>query len=295
MRGLESLIPQRRDNQDNDRVSPNESVFMIDIEKIRPNPFQPRKEFSKDELADLSSSVKQYGILQPLIVTKVEKDKPGGRDVEYELIAGERRLRAAKAANLPRVPVVVRHRTTPPEKLAISLIENVQREDLNPIEEALAFERLHKEFGMSQADIAQQVGKSRVVITNAIRMLKLPEVMRQAVFEGKIPMANSRFLLTLQARPDKQRKLFDEMTKRNLDASTAQARLWELQKEDGAEARPRALVARADPELDELAEKMKDSLGLHGVKINRIGRRARIFIEFPSKNQLIDWTKRFLS
>jgi len=294
MRGLESLIPQKKNKDNDDKISPTESVFMIEVDKILPNPFQPRKEFSVDDLKDLASSIRQYGILQPLIVTKIEKDTPTGRDVEYELIAGERRLRAGKMANLPRVPVVIRHRSTSSEKLAISLIENIQREDLNPIEEAHAYERLHKEFGISQQEIANQVGKSRVVITNAIRMLRLPEDMRQAVFEGKIPMANSRFLLTLSSHPEKQRKLFSEMTARNLDANTAQERLWELQKEESGGVKARTLVARADPELNELAEKMKDSLGLPGVKINRIGRRARIYIEFPSKNQLIDWARKFI-
>ena len=292
MRGLESLIPQKRDN--NEQASSKESVFLIDVEKIRSNPYQPRREFKEEELKDLASSVRQYGILQPLIVTKKDIERPNGHDVEYELIAGERRLRAAKMANLPRVPVVVRLRSTSSEKLAISLIENIQREDLNPIEEAHAYERLHKEFGMSHEDIAKEVGKGRGVITNAMRILKLPEEMQDAVFDGTIPVANSRYLLTLSDKPDLQKKLFGEMTTRNLDTHKAQERLWELQGEASGSGGARVVGAKKDQELSDLTEKIRDSLGLHGVKIQRLGRRAKISIEFPSKAHLMDWTKRFL-
>lgn len=292
MRGLESLIPKKSDDANKDKVSPSESIFMIETENISPNPYQPRKAFTDSELKELASSIRQFGVLQPLIVTKIEKDTPSGRGVEYELIAGERRLRAAKLANLPRVPVVVRRRSTPPEKLAISLIENIQREALNPIEEAKAFFQLHKEFGMSHNAIAEQVGKSRVVVTNAVRMLKLPEDMQKAVFEGRIPMANSRFLLTLNDKPAKQQQLFSEMINRSLTPQTAQDRMWELLKEDNVVRA--GLVVKIDPELNQLAERIKDALGLNGVKINRLGRRARIYIEFPSKSQLIDWTKKFI-
>lgn len=289
MRGLASLIPQK--NEKDDRVSSSESVFMIEVEKIHPNPYQPRKDFNEEELKDLAASIRQFGILQPLLVSKIEKDTPTGRDVEYELIAGERRLRAAKIAHLPRVPVVIR-RSTSPEKLAVSLIENIQRENLNPIEQARAYERLNKEFRLSLADIGAQVGKSTPVIANAVRMLHLPEDMLQAIHEGKIPMAHSRFLLMLAAAPEKQRKLFGEMLQRNLDSRAAQQRVWEMEKEGGAKVR--AVFARKDPELESVAEKMKDSIGLQAVSVSRIGRRARIAIEFPSKTELLTWMNKVI-
>jgi len=288
MKGLESLIPKKR-NENDDKISPSESVFMIEVEKIHPNPFQPRRNFDEGELKDLAASIQQFGILQPLIVSKVEKDTPGGRDVEYELIAGERRLRAAQIANLPQVPVVVRRPKTP-EKLAISVVENIQRQDLNPVEEAQAFERLNKQFGMSMADIAKQLGKSQPVIANAVRMLRLPEDMLTAIEEGRIYRAHSRYLLMLGGQPEGQRKLFQEMLIRNLDRSAIEERVRQMQEEVG-ERKPRTIVARVDSDLSELAERMKDSIGIHNIKVNRLGRKARIFIEFPTKGQLMEWMK----
>lgn len=294
MRGLESLIPQKRDNANDDKVSPAESVFMIEVEKIHPNPFQPRKEFDEGDLKDLSDSIKQFGVLQPLIVSKIEKDTPTGRDVEYELIAGERRLRASQMANLPRVPVVVR-RSTSPEKLAISVIENIQRQNLSPVEEARAYERLNKQFGMSYPEIAKQVSKSQPVIANAVRMLRLPEDMLRSIEQRKIPMANSRYLLMLGSDTAKQRKLFEEMVARNLDAASSNERAKELQ-ELGTSPKAHTISVRADAELDELAEKMKDAIGINNVKLNRLGRRTRLFVEFPTKAQMMEWVnKKILS
>ena len=228
MRGLASLIPQKRGPGDDQGVSPKESVFLIDIDKIHPNPLQPRKEFDPQELKDLAASIREYGILQPLLVTKIGKETSTGRDVEYELIAGERRWRAARMVNLPRGPVVVRKSTTP-EKLANSVVENIQRQNLNQIEEARAYEVLNKKFGMSHNGIAEQVGKSRSVITNAIRMLKLPEDLLKAVEGKKIPASHAKYLLTLNSEPDKQKKLFDEMMKGNMDIFEAQSKLGEIQ------------------------------------------------------------------
>jgi len=290
MRGLESLIPQKNDNNNDDKVSPQESVFMIDIDKIHPNPFQPRKDFNEGEMKDLEASVKQFGIIQPLIVSKIEKDTPTGRDVEYELIAGERRLRAAEMASLPRVPVVVR-RSTSPEKLAISVIENIQRQDLSPVEEASAYERLHRQFGMTYPEVAEQVGKNRSVVANAVRILRLPEDMLQAINSGRINVGHSRFLLTLTNQPEKQKKLFEEMLRRNLDVETAQKRLWELQGEEG-ETKKRVFAARSDSELSDLTEKLKDTIGINDVKLNRVGRRTRLLIEFPTKGQMVEWVNK---
>lgn len=290
MRGLESLIPQKKDTEKDDKVSPMESVFMIEVDKIHPNPFQPRKEFNEDDLNDLAASIKQFGVLQPLIVSKVEKDTPTGRDVEYELIAGERRLRASQIANLPRVPVVVR-RSTSPEKLAISVIENIQREDLSPVEEARSYERLSKQFGMKYPEIAKQVSKSRSVISNAVRMLRLPEDMIKAVEERKIHMLNSRYLLMLESEPENQRKLFNEMIAHNLDKDTIIKRVKALQNSD-ARSNAHAVSAQSDTDLDELAEKMKDAMGINDVKLARTGRRTRLVVEFPTKKQMVEWVKK---
>jgi len=293
MRGLESLIPQHKDSEKDDRVSPAESVFMIEVEKIRPNPLQPRKEFDEKELGDLTESIKQVGILQPLIVTKIEKDTPTGRDVEYELIAGERRLRAAKAAHLPRVPVVIRRRTTTPEKLALSVIENIQRQNLNPVEEARAYDQLNKQFKMSSYEIAKNMGKSHGVIVNAIRMLRLPEDMLKAI-EGKaIPMANSRYLLMLGSNVEKQRKLFNEMISRHIAADIASLRVKDLLSEKSGLKASGAIVHK-DADLEDLAEKIKDAVGTPYVKLARTGRRTKLFVEFPMKRQMVEWIARVI-
>lgn len=263
---------------------------MIEVEKIHPNPYQSRKDFNEEELRDLAASIRQFGVLQPLIVSKIEKDTPTGRDVDYELIAGERRLRAAKMANLPRVPVVIRH-STPPEKLALSVIENIQRQNLNPVEEARAYERLSKEFRMSYPEIAKQAGKSHPVIANAVRMLRLPEDMLQAIEGRKIPVANSRYLLMLGSQPEKQRKLFREMVARNLGGEAVRQRVKELQ-EVGKIATARVVSKRFDADLDELAEKVKDTIGIYNVKLVRIGRRTRLLLEFPTKTQMMAWIKK---
>jgi ParB family transcriptional regulator, chromosome partitioning protein len=288
MRGLESLIPQKKESEKDDKISPSESVFMIEVDKIKPNPFQPRKEFDEGELNDLTESIKQVGVIQPIIVTKIEKDTPSGRDVEYELIAGERRLRASQAANLPRVPVVIRRRTTTPEKLALSVVENIQRQDLNPVEEARAFDRLNKQFKMSAHDMSQHLGKHPAVIKNAIRMLRLPQDMLTAIEEKKMPMVHSRFLLMLSSYPDKQRKLFDEIVRRNFDAVTANRRVKELL---GMDASAKALQPKThkDAELDDLTEKLKDTIGTHNIKLSRVGRRTKLLVEFPSKGQMLEW------
>lgn len=293
MRGLESLIPKKKGDERDDKVSPSESVFMIEVEKINPNPLQPRKQFNEKELYDLTESIRQVGILQPLIVTKIEKDTPTGRDVEYELIAGERRLRAAKAANLPRVPVVIRRRTTATEKLALSVIENIQRQNLNPIEEARAFDKLNKQFKMSTDEIGKNVGKSPSVIGNSIRMLRLPENMLKAIETRAVSAGNSRFLLMLSNSVEKQRKLFDEMVKRNMSTAIASMRTKQL-----LEDRPAGLDALAptihnkDVELATLAEKLKDAIGTPHVRFLRIGRRTRLFVEFPSKMQMVEWVNK---
>ena len=199
---------------------------------------------------------------------------------------------AAQMASLPRIPVVIRRHTTTPEKLSISVIENIQRQDLTAMEEARAYDRLNKQFGMSTYEIAKQVGRSQGLVANAVRMLKLPPDMIKAIEGKKIPHTHSRYLLMLSNYPDKQQKLFSEMLKRGLDSNVSQERVWELQKEEGALKGGHTNVARSDSELDELTEKIKDAIGIPGVKMNHLGRRTRIFIEFPSRKQMLDWVNK---
>lgn len=194
------------------------SVFWLSVEKIDPNPFQPRNEFAEGALNDLAQSIRRYGVLQPLVVTKKEAiSGDGDMSVRYELIAGERRLRASKIAGLSEVPAVIRSDITEDTtRLELAVIENLEREDLNPIDRARAFKRLIDEFNMSHTEVAQRVSRSREYISNSLRLLTLPEDMVQAVIERKISEGHTRPLLMLVETPDDQRTLFDEIVNRKI-------------------------------------------------------------------------------
>src|SRR3989344_1958492 len=174
------------------------SIFWIDTDKIKPNPLQPRRDFDEDRLQDLAPSIKQYGVLQPLTVSRLEVEKgDGGIVTEYELIAGERRLRAAKMAGVSQVPVIIRTGDTAMAKLELSIIENLQREDLNAVDRARAFSRLYNEFKFTHGEIAKKIGRSREYVTNSIRILGLPEEVLEALSLGKISEGHTRPILML--------------------------------------------------------------------------------------------------
>src|SRR3989344_6020550 len=163
------------------------SIFWIDTDKIKPNPFQPRRDFDEARLQDLADSIKQYGVLQPLTVSRVEVEKEdGGLVTEYELISGERRLRAAKLAGVIQVPAIIRVGDTSMMKLELAIIENLQREDLNAVDRARAFFRLTNEFKFTHNEIAKKMGRSREYVSNSLRLLALPEDVLIALSEGKI-------------------------------------------------------------------------------------------------------------
>ncbi len=186
------------------------AIFQIEVEKIKPNPHQPRKDFDPEALRDLAASIREVGILQPLVVTKVEKETPTGTDVEYVLIAGERRLLAAKLLGLERVPAIVRRVDFERERLTMAIVENLQREDLNPVETARAFSRLQDEFGLTQREIATRLGKSREAIANSVRLLDLPVYIQAALSKGEITETHGRLLLAV-SDPAVQKKLFDDL------------------------------------------------------------------------------------
>ncbi|MDX1607788.1 MAG: ParB/RepB/Spo0J family partition protein [Candidatus Spechtbacterales bacterium] len=294
MKGLESLIPQKNNEGSGDSQTPKgkDSVFLIDIDLIKPNPYQPRKEFSEDNLKDLSESIKVYGVLQPLMVTKVERDVPTGRIVEYELIAGERRLRAAKLAKLPRVPAIVKHSTNK-QKLEISLIENIQRDDLNAVEEARAFRRLIDEFDIKQSEIAERVSKSASYIANTLRILGLPSQMQNALAEGKISEGHTRPLLSLEGAA--QKKLFSEIQSQGMTVRQAEARARELgAKTVKTKQAQKAGKAELDPKTKKLVENFKNTYNLSDVKVGTKGRKAHLAMHFSSKDDLHEWIKKLL-
>ena len=214
-RGLASLIPSKQAV----RVVPkskDENVYNVEINHIRPNANQPRHDFDLEALAELSASIKKFGILQPLVVTRVATDTDRGREVEYEIIAGERRWRAAKMAGLPHVPVIVRDDFDESRmKLEVALVENLQRKDLNILEEAEAFGRLSSEFGLTQEQIAKKVGKSREAVANTVRVLNLPANIKEAIRSGKIERSHARALLAFK-NADQQQVMFRQLLAGNI-------------------------------------------------------------------------------
>ncbi len=194
------------------------SIFWIEVEKIVPNPFQPRREFDEAKLKELSESIRMYGVLQPLVVTRREIIREDGTfSTEYELIAGERRLRASKLAGLSQVPVIIRTgEESELMKLELAIIENLQREDLNPVDRALAFRQLADSFHLSHAEVARKVGRSREYVSNSIRLLNLPETILNALRLNDISDGHARTLLMLNDRPEEQDVVFREVLLKKL-------------------------------------------------------------------------------
>lgn len=201
-KGLDTLIPSKKVEEPVSTVVKSEE--MVDINSIEPNKEQPRKLFNEDSLIELSESIKQHGIVQPLVVTK--------KDGYFKIIAGERRWRAAKLAGLKKVPVVVKD-YSPQEIMEIALIENIQREDLNPVEEATAYQRLIQEYNLKQDEVAERVSKSRTAITNSLRLLKLDERVQNMLIEENISSGHARALLAIkdaELQYEMAMKIFDE-------------------------------------------------------------------------------------
>lgn len=256
------------------------SIFLVEVDRIKPNPFQPRKTFDEAALASLAESIRNYGVLQPLTVTRKEIERPGeGISVEYELIAGERRLRASKLAGIAQVPVVIRNGEDDDRmKLEIAIIENLQREDLNPIDRAKAFQRLVDEFGLKHTEIGKRVGKSREYVSNSLRILALPQDMQDALSEGKISEGHTRPLLMLMDRPQEQRTLFTEITTRGLTVRDSEQVARRI-------ATERARKTDLTPELLLLERELTDSLGTR-VRIEKKEQGGKVLIDFFSVEDL---------
>lgn len=259
-----------------------DSIFWVEVDKIKPNPFQPRKEFDEARLKDLSESIRQYGVLQPLVVTRREYQKEdGGLAVEYELISGERRLRASKLANVSQVPVVIRsNEESNLVKLELAIIENLQREDLNCVDRAKAFQRLVDEFGFKHAQIAMKMGKSREYVSNSLRILALPEHMLNAVSEGRISEGHTRPLLMLTDRKDEQETLFKEIIYKKITVRDAELIARKIAKE-----RARKKDDIFDPEIAAFEEKFTESLGTR-VHIEKGEKGGKITIDFFSNDDV---------
>lgn len=258
------------------------SIFWIEIEKIVPNPYQPRREFDEDRLKELSDSIRQYGVLQPLVVSRQETVlENGGVKVEYELIAGERRLRASKLAGLKQVPVVVRTGDDSRAKLELAIIENLQREDLNSVERAQSFQRLADEFKLTWADVGRKMGKSREYVSNTVRILMLPQDILDAISKRQISEGHTRPLLMLIDRPQEQMTLFKEMMVRKMTVREAEqiARRIAFEK-----VRKKDLFMT--PEVVDMEERLAETLGTR-VQIEPRERGGRIWIDYFSHEELL--------
>ncbi|MBN2466525.1 MAG: ParB/RepB/Spo0J family partition protein [Deltaproteobacteria bacterium] len=266
-KGLDALFPDISSEMEEQRDG---ATITCPIESIQPNPYQPRKTFDPDRLGELISSIRSSGVIQPLVVRK----HPDG----FELIAGERRWRAAIKAGLREVPIVIKN-VSNDQALQLSLVENLQRENLNPIEEANAYRQLAEEFNFSQESIAEIVGKNRSTITNTLRLNRLPENMKNDLASGRISPGHARAILSLEANADKNR-LYQEILKRNLSVRQAEAAAKRLSKQKSAPAR-----AKGDAQTSFLREKLQRLLGTQ-VRIVKRGNRGKIEISFFSEEEL---------
>lgn len=257
------------------------SIFWIDTDKIKPNPYQPRREFDEARLQDLADSIKQYGVLQPLTVSRYEVVKEdGGIMTEYELIAGERRLRAAKLAQVAQVPAIIREGDTSMMKLELAIIENLQREDLNAVDRARAFQRLYTEFKFTHNQIAQKMGKSREYVSNTLRILGLPDEILDALGAGKISDGHTRPLLMLVNHPEEQLVLLKEIIYKKITVREAERLARKI-----AFDRVRKKEYMPDPEMIELEEELQEKLGTR-VHIDRNEIGGQIKIDFFSIEDL---------
>jgi len=257
-----------------------DSVFWIDIEKIKPNPYQPRREFSEEGLKSLAESIRQYGVLQPLVVTRAEVEKPdGGLESVYELIAGERRLRASKLAGLKQLPVVIRTGESNLTKLELAIIENLQREDLNAIDRARALAQLIEQFGLSHMETAAKIGKSREYVSNSLRLLQLPEHMQQAVVNKEISEGHARTLLALVDHPQEQETLLKEIVLKKLSVRAAESIARSI-----AQLRVRSYHKKT-PEMMQLEKSLTETLGTR-VIIEALSEGGRLVIDFFTPEEL---------
>jgi ParB family transcriptional regulator, chromosome partitioning protein len=257
---------------------PYEAVFHIEVSKIRPNSQQPRRFFDAESLKELGHSIQEFGILQPLVVTKKEIEVPSGTDVEYELIAGERRLEAAKLIGLERVPAVIKSYDLERERLEMAIVENLQRENLSPIEMARAFSRLQDEFRLTQREIASRLGKSREAVANTMRLLDLPPYIQEAVDRKQITESHGRLLLSI-ADPAAQERLFHDLQQKKMTTREFKRRV------EASREKSHAASDESDPALEALQARLSSELGAP-VKISGAGETGKITISFYSKEEL---------
>lgn len=265
-RGLQAFFPEELNSQE-------EKVEEINVKELRPNPYQPRKNFSEEAIDELAQSVKNHGILQPIIARKSIKG--------YEIVVGERRYRAAIKAGLKTIPVVVRE-LTDEKMMELALIENLQREDLNPIEEAVAYEKLLQHLNVTQEELAKKLGKSRPHIANHIRLLQLPKVVQQFISDGKLTMGHGRALLGLKNK-EKMSALLEKVLQEKMNVRELEKLIQRLNENVPRETKRKKVVN--PPYIREREEFLRNRLGT-SVSIKKGKRKGKIEIDFFSDEDL---------
>ena len=281
--GLSSLIPNKQTvgatsddfsrrtigSATEESIRGDNFVIDVDINQIIANPHQPRLQFDDERMESLAQSIKIHGIIQPLIVSK--------KGNQYELIAGERRFQAAQKIGLKKVPVIVRE-ADELQKLELAIVENVQRHDLNPIEEGKAYQKLCEEFEMSQEEVSSKMGKSRSLVANKIRLLSLPVEIQKGLIEGKITEGHAKAILSV-SNPEKQRALYEMILKSNLTVRQIEEKTQEVS------VRSHQRHVTVDPQMKALENALVEILGTK-VKISKAGDGGKIVIEYYSKEDL---------
>ena len=280
-RGLDALfadVPVKEPVKEDKKIKKSvadtndaDSVKYIKIHDIMPNVNQPRKTFNEDKIEELAASIKEHGIIQPIVVRKHDKG--------YEIVAGERRWRAAMKAELSQVPCLIRE-LDDEQNMLIAIIENMQREDLNPIEEAEGLRQMTDTFGMTQEQVSKSVGKSRPYITNCMRLLKLPEYVKESIADGRLSAGHGRTLITLK-NEEERKALWERIIAEGL--SVRETEKLAAQEEKPKKRKP--ATKRKDPNVARVEEELKAALGTK-VTINNTGNKGKIEIEYYSKDEL---------
>ena len=262
---------KKQDTQVRTEEQSGDAVQYINIHDIMPNANQPRKTFSEEKIEELSKSIKEHGIIQPIVVRKKGKS--------YEIVAGERRWRAARKAELAKVPCLIRE-LSDEQNMLIAIIENMQREDLNPVEEAEGLNQMIVTFGMTQEQISKSVGKSRPYIANSLRLLKLPEYIKEEMAEGRLSAAHGRTLVTVEDE-DVRKALCERIIKEGLSVRETE----KLVSEDGKGKKRKPAARTKNPDVARVEAELKEALGTR-VTINQNGKKGKIEIEFFSRDEL---------
>jgi len=264
-KGLEALIPKAEQREKG-------LVIEMDIERLTPNLFQPRKNFDKDKMEELKGSIKKHGIIQPIVVRKIANG--------YEIVVGERRLKAAKEIGLKKIPVIIKSINNE-KSLEIALVENIQREDLNPVEQANAFKRLIDEFKLTQQELAEATGKSRALVTNTIRLLKLNPEIQKNISEGKISFGHAKLLLSIEDE-EVQKAVCARIIANDLSVRDVERLIKNIEKVQKKQFKVKNITIERFPEVE---GKLRDILGTK-ISILYDGKKGNISIEFYSKEDL---------